>query len=240
MLHRNAIEHIRNMVNSINFLLMTPTIDIALVDDHTLFRLGLKSLIEKMPNHRVVIEAPNGEEYIEMVKANPLPHTVLLDIDMPKKDGYATAKWIQEERPDIKVLVLSTMDAELAVIRMLRVGAKGYLLKDADPCELKEAFHQVQTQGFHTNNIVSRTVMNNIPEIMNQKSSMARNWQLNERELTFLTLACTDKPYKEIADDMNLSERTIDGYREALFQKFNVRSRVGLAIYAIKNNVVTL
>src|SRR6476469_5930603 len=118
---------------------MNETKQVAIVDDHTLFRKGLAALIGSFPDHQVTIEAGNGEEFIAQLKNNKLPDVVLLDISMPGMDGFATCQWIRDHYPDMKVLALSTMDADTAIIRMIRSGAKGYILKDADLAELKRA-----------------------------------------------------------------------------------------------------
>src|SRR5690606_12394668 len=113
---------------------------IAIVDDHALFRKGLAGLINCFPDYKVLLEASNGSDFIHRLQAEQLPDIVLLDISMPEMDGYATAEWIRINHPSIKILALSTMDAESAIVKMIRHGAKGYVLKDAEPSELKRAF----------------------------------------------------------------------------------------------------
>lgn len=215
-------------------------IRIGLVDDHTMFRRGLKSLIEFFPDCSVVVEAVNGKDFIKKLDVKSLPDIVLLDIKMAEMDGYETAEWIRDNHPTIRVLALSTMDAELNIIRMIKAGARGYILKDAEPEELKLAFEQVQSMGFYYNNVVTRAIMSNIHHIMDEKNQVGMAIRINDRELHFLKLACSERTYQQVADEMNLSERTIDGYRESLFQKLGVTSRVGLVLYAVKNGFVSL
>jgi DNA-binding NarL/FixJ family response regulator len=216
---------------------MNDEITIAIVDDHTMFRKGLSSLINLFPTYSVILEAANGKEMIENLHKNPLPQIALLDIDMPAMNGYETSEWLRIHHPGIKVLALSTMDADTAIIKMIRHGAKGYLLKDADPDELKKAFGEVLTIGYYYSDIVTRRVMRSINQLVDQTSNIHTINTITTREMEFLSHACSEKSYKEIADEMYLSERTVDGYRDSLFKKCKVNTRVGLVIYAIKNNL---
>lgn len=213
---------------------------VTIVDDHTMIRKGLVSLVNLFPFYKVLFDAADGRHFIEQLKPQHLPDIVLLDINMPHMDGYATANWIRVNHPSIKVIALSTMDAESAIIKMLRNGACGYLLKDADTDELKLALDEVMAKGFYYNDKVTRTVMRSIPGLTDEKSPVNTFVRLTDRELDFMRLACSEKTYQEIARDMNVSERTVDGYREALFKKLNVGTRVGLVLYAIKNGLVTI
>ncbi|HUB61244.1 MAG TPA: response regulator transcription factor, partial [Puia sp.] len=169
-----------------------------------------------------------------------LPDIVLMDITMPEMDGYAAAEWLMVNHPQIRVLALSTMDTESAIIRMIRSGAKGYLLKDAEPAELKKAFDEVLSLGYYYNDVVSRKIMQTVHLLVEEKHDPVSLAPLSDRELTFLKLACSEKTYAEIAAVMYVSERTIDGYRDSLFRKLNVTSRVGLVLYAIRNAIVVL
>ncbi len=157
---------------------------------------------------------------------------------MPEMDGFATCEWLKQNHPSVKVLALSTMDAETAIIKMIKCGAKGYVLKDADLSELKLAFSELMRVGFYYNDIVSRKVMQSLTQLVDDKSELSAFMNLNENELTFIKLACSEKTYQQIAKEMFKSEKTIDGYRADIFQKLNISSRVGLAMFAIKHGVV--
>lgn len=219
---------------------MSNTISISIVDDHSLFRNGLASLISVFPNYEVPFTAANGKDFISQLNSKQIPDIVLLDINMPEMDGYATCEWIKQNHPSIKVLALSTMDADTAIIKMIKCGARGYILKDADIAELKLAFSELMGVGFFYNDMISRKVMQSINQIMDDKSEINAFIKLNENEINFLKLACSEKTYQEIAAEMFKSEKTIDGYRADLFKKLNVTSRVGLVMYAIKNGVISL
>jgi DNA-binding NarL/FixJ family response regulator len=213
---------------------------IAIVDDHTMFRKGLASLVNLFPGYKVLFDAANGQDFIKQLQPRHLPDILLLDIVMPEMDGYATANWVHINYPEIKVLALSTMDSETAIIKMIKNGAKGYVLKDAEPSELKKSFDDVLSLGYYYNELVSRKVLQSVHQLTEENNSISTFARLSEKELTFIRLACSEKTYFEIAKEMFLSERTIDGYRDALFKKLNVKSRVGLVLYAIKNGLVKI
>jgi DNA-binding NarL/FixJ family response regulator len=214
--------------------------NIAVVDDHTLFRKGLISLINVFPTFEVILEASNGKDFIQRLNPEQLPEIVLMDISMPEMDGYATCEWLKSHYPTIKVLALSTMDAETAIIKMIRSGAKGYIVKDADLSELKLAFSELLSIGFFYNELVSRKVIHSISRIVEDNDAVTALQKLSDNELNFLRLSCSEKTYQEIANEMFKSEKTIDGYRAELFKKLNVSSRVGMVMYAIKNGFVQL
>ena len=214
---------------------------IAIVDDHTMLRKGLRTLIELFPGYKVLFDVGNGEEFIrEVERDGRVPDIVLLDIAMPKMDGYETARWIKHHHPDCAVIALTTMQNDAAIVRMIINGARGYLLKDAEVDELREAFEQIRLQGFYYNEFVSRKILGSVAAVVRGDATQQTLVKLTDRELDFIRRACSEKTYKEIANDMCLSERTIDGYRESLFFKLNVSTRVGLVLYALRNGLVQL
>jgi len=167
-----------------------------------------------------------------------LPDLVILDLNMPQMDGYETAKYLRINYPEIYVLVLTMYDSEISLLRMLQAGARGFLKKDIHPGELKLAIQSVMSSGYFYSQPSAGKLVNLVKKDMS--GNPAERSGLNENELTFLKLASTDMTYKEIATVMKISPRTVDNYRDSLFVKLNVKSRVGLAIYAIKSGVVTL
>ena len=211
---------------------------IALVDDHTMFSKGLDALIKLFPQYKVIMDVGNGREFIDQLNPDQLPDIVLLDIHMPVMDGYATAAWLQANHPKIKVLALSTMDSDTHIIKMIHQGARGYILKDADPKELQIAFEEILAKGYYYNEMLTRKVMQSLHNGGTESANAFP--KLTDRETEFLKHACSEKNYHQIASEMFVSERTVDGYRESLFKKFNVNNRVGLVLYAIKNQLVQL
>jgi two-component system, NarL family, invasion response regulator UvrY len=213
--------------------------NIVLTDDHVLLRNGLAALVKNL-GHNVLFEADNGKDFISKLDQKNLPDVVLMDINMPEMDGYETAQWIKENHPDIKVLALSMYDNENSIIRMLKAGAKGYILKDSEPAELKAAIDALVNKGYYYSDLVSGKLIHAINKIEDEGSTVNTLANLNERETDFLKYACTEMTYKEIADKMFVSPRTIDGYRDGLFDKLHVKTRVGLVMYAIKNGIVSV
>lgn len=213
---------------------------IVIVDDHAMFRKGLGALINLFADYQILFDAANGKDFISKLKPPHIPDIVLLDITMPEMDGYSTASWIRVNHPQMKVLAISTMDGENSIIKMIKHGAVGYILKDSEPSELKLAFDEVLSKGYFYNELVTRKVLNSINQLVDNDSGLNTFVSLTQREIEFIKWACSEKTYQEIAKEMFLSERTIDGYRESVFGKLNVRTRVGLVMYAIKNNIFRL
>ena len=210
-------------------------LQIVLVDDHRLFRSGIASLINKLlPQYKILFEASDGEELIRKLTPKLKPDIVLLDINMPKKDGIATALWLRSTYPDVNIIVLSMFEDADKVLQMVKMGVKGYLLKDAEPHEFEQALKRVAQGEVYYPDFVTRHLLNNFNQQQDQQI------KLNNREIAFLKLAGTELTYKEIADQMCISARTVDGYRDQLFEKLQIKSRVGLVLYAIKNKLIDL
>lgn len=212
------------------------SVSICIVDDHQLFLKSLSLMLGSFENFTVVVEALNGKDLQEKLKnLKVFPEIILLDVNMPVMDGLATATWLNTNHPGIKVIALSMNDNDKTIINMLKAGCSAYLLKDTHPDELEKALNEVNMKGYYNgdaSNINFRRLLlaEKSPEIA----------KISEKEKQFLQLACSDLTYKAIAHQMGLSERTIDGYRESLFQKLNVGSRVGLALEAIRQDLVKL
>ena len=217
-------------------------VKLAVVDDHKLFRDGLAELISGFVEYKVIIEADNGVDLITQLKTKGIPEIVLLDINMKEMDGFETATWLKLNHPEVKILVLSMYENENAIIRMLKAGAKGYVLKDIRKSELQQALSSVVTKGYYYTEMVTGKLIHIINTFDDTDSgqSMKDMVTMNARELEFLKLACSEMTYKEIAEKMCLSVHTIDGYRDALFEKLSVKSRIGLVLYAIKNKIVMI
>lgn len=207
---------------------------ILIVDDHTLFSNSLKSLVESYRNFSVVGQLKNGQELQVWFQNNTGCDLILLDINMPVMNGRETMEWLKEAHPEQKVLALSMEDDDSTIIAMLRNGAKGYILKDIDPLIFRNSMEEVIHKGFYYSDKITQTLLS---EVIAPKSK-DEQFGLSDREMTFLKHACSEKTYKEIASEMYLSPKTIDGYRESLFKKLNVKSRIGLVLFAIKNSIV--
>lgn len=212
---------------------MKDQIKVALIDDHHLLRSGLARIIDRFEGYTVLLEAGNGREFIDMLAGDKTlkPDIILLDISMPEMDGYQTAEWIKNNLPDAKVLVLSMLDNEIAVLRMLQLGARGYVLKDIKPVVLKEAFDHIEHHGYYSNDLVTSRLLKQVSE---SETDVQPTLKISQREKEFLQFVCSDLTYREIGEKMNVSSRTVDNYRDSLFTKFGFKTRVGLALFAIK------
>lgn len=214
-------------------------IKVALADDHILLRNALASLVDNFGDCKVIVQASSGEELIEQIGQNRLvPDVLLLDLNMPGMDGYDTAAWFQENHPDVHILMLTMYDTELVLIRLLQAGVKGFLKKDIHPSELKYAIHSVVQAGYYYSQSTTGKLANLFRR--DQDNAMAlQKTMLSGTEISFMKLACTELTYKEIATELGLNPRSVDNLRDALFTRFDVKSRVGLAMYAIKHGIVT-
>lgn len=211
---------------------------IALADDHLLIRNALVELINRFPGFKVIFDTSNGKEFIDGIQSFGPPDIALIDINMPVMDGFETTEYLARQFPEIKCVALSVEDNEESIIKMLRFGAKGYLLKDTDTSQFILALSEIRDKGYYHSDLVSNTLLKSLHKPAEVKNKIQSQFQAREEE--FIKLACTEMTYKEIADQMCLSPRTIDGYRESLFLKLEVKSRVGLVLFAIKNNLVNI
>ena len=214
-------------------------IKVSLVDDHLLLRNALAGLIDSFGDCRVIHQSGNGKEITKAITDGVIPDVVVMDLNMPEMDGFETAQWLQQNFPKIYVLMLTMFDSELSLIRLLQTGVRGFLKKDIHPSELKFAIQSVMQSGYYySNNTTGRLV--NLFKNKHDGSMPLNNMVLSDQEVQFLRLACSDLTYKEIAQKLGLNPRTIDTLRDHLFIKLDVKSRVGLAMVAIRNGVVNL
>jgi two-component system, NarL family, invasion response regulator UvrY len=214
-------------------------ISIFLVDDHELIRDAIALLIKDFHNCTVVGIAKNGQVCIDKIKTGIVPNIVILDLNMPVLDGYATAAWLKENYPQVKVLVLTMFDSEVALIRLLKLGVRGFMKKDISTHDLKLAITTIADEGYYYCNASTGKLAAYFNTDKTGKSPMD-NTNLSDVEIEFLQHVATDMAYKEIAQKLNMTLRTIDATRDKLFLKLDVKSRVGLAIYAVKSGIVVL
>ncbi len=213
---------------------------IALVDDHALLRSGLASLIKSFEGYAVLFEADNGKDFIRQLQTQALPDIILLDVTMPEMNGFETAAWIKKNKPSIKILVLSMMDNDAVVISMIKEGARGYILKDSKPHVFKQALDSIRDTGFYMNELLSNKMLSYVTNNTGKGKEIPLISRLTDKEIVFLQMACTEMTYKEIANVMQVSPRTVDGYRDELFKKLNVETRVGLVLFAVKHGLYIL
>lgn len=206
---------------------------IGIVDDHQLFTNALSSLVNSTDKYEVILTASSGAEFKRRLQsAETLPRLILMDVNLGDTTGVIETQWCKEHYPQILILALSMDSDSKTILQMIRAGACGYMLKDIDPTQFVFALDTVINHGYYHSDLVSKALV--------QSLHTEKKIDLKENEQIFLENACSDMTYKEIANKMFLSPKTIDKYREALFKKFEVKSRVGLALYAIKKGYVQL
>ncbi len=210
-------------------------IRVAIADDHAMMCSGISALISSFPDFEVTIKAADGKELLDRIKvADARPDICVLDINMPVLNGYETLNILTKDYPDINVLVLSMYDNEFSIIKMLSGGAKGYIFKDSDPLKFEEALTTVSGGNYYHSDFVTHRLLSTI----HYSKSMLPN--ITQKELRFLELCCTELTYKEMGEIMGVSSRTVEGYRDTLFHKLQMKTRTGLAMYAIKMGLVSL
>ena len=215
----------------------TKKILVGIVDDHSLLRKALAKLIGSFENYTVLFEGDNGKDIKTKITQHVIPDIILLDVNMPDMDGYETVRWLHKNYPQVKVLALSMFSDENTIIRMLRLGAKGYILKNIEPEELKLALDSIMKKDFYLSEYISGKIISGLhKDLGNPEDPIV----LNDKEKEFLRLVCSEMSYKDIAEKMFISPRTVDNHRNTLFEKLKVRTRVGLVMFAIKNGLVEI
>ena len=213
-------------------------IKIALIDDHILVRNALSIVIDSFEECIVVNQSCNGKEMITAFLSGTVPDIAILDLNMPEMDGFESADWLHKNFPRVHILMLTMYDSELSFIRLLQKGIKGFLKKNIPTSELKFAILSIMQSGFYYSNHITGKLIN-LFYSGKEDSMPLQKTLLSDQEIQFLKLACSDLTYKEIAKAMKLNARSIDSLRNHLFIKLDVKSRVGLAVVAMRNGVVT-
>lgn len=231
---------------------------IAIVDDHTLFRTAIKTVIasfsDSLEVYKIMIEAESGRDLLASLKSEVEPDLLFLDLNMPEMDGFEVLKFVASNHPRIRVIILSMYTDPKIQLATMQRGANSYLIKNVYPEELKTAIQAVMKQGYYITEELSKVLAKSVRQqfldsetvrpqpmyLQTETENSAAFISLNEREKTFMKLLCTEMTYKEIAEKMFLSVRTIDNYRDSLFDKFKVKSRVGLILSGIKHNILAL
>lgn len=210
---------------------------IAIADDHLLIAKAISSIVAEFKNFTVLYEVENGKVLQEKFALQKnIPDIVLLDISMPVMDGFATAAWLKENHPAVLVMALSMQDDDDALVKMIKNGAKGYLHKNVHPAELEKALDTLVSKGMYYPDWVTSRVFLQLAE----GNAAANAISITEREKEFLQYTVSEMSYKEIAEKMFCSPRTVESYRDSLFEKLGLKTRVGLAVYAMKNGLATI
>ncbi len=212
-------------------------IKIAIADDYQIFRDGLKVGLSEDENLEVIFEADNGEELMKSLESNA-PDVIIMDLKMPIMDGMEATKEVRAKYPAIKVLVVTMYDDDKFIIHLMEIGANGYLLKNTEPDEIRKSIYAVHENGYYFNDVVNKALLKKLVLKNNLKPSFNNNVELSERELEVLKLICEEKTAAEIAKEIFLSPRSVEGIRQRLIEKVGVRNTAGLVMFAVKNNMV--
>ena len=211
-------------------------IKIAIADDYKIYRDGLKVGLSADENMEIIAEADNGEDLMKALETNS-PDVILMDLKMPIMDGMEATKHVRKKYPDIKVLVVSMYEDDKFIIHLMENGANGYLLKNAEPDEIKKAIYAVHENGYYFNDVVNKALLKKLVLKNNLKPSFNQNIDLTEREQEVLKMICEEKTAAEIAKEIFLSPRSVEGIRQRLIEKIGVRNTAGLVMFAVKNGL---
>jgi DNA-binding NarL/FixJ family response regulator len=212
-------------------------IRIAIADDYKIFREGLKVGLSADDNLEVMLEADNGEELLKGLESG-IPDVIIMDLKMPIMDGMEATKVVRKKYPEVKVLVVSMYEDDKFIIHLMENGANGYLLKNAEPDEIRRSIYAVHENGYYFNDLVNKALLKKLVLKNNLKPSFNQNVELSEREQEVLKLICEEKTASEIAKEIYLSPRSVEGIRQRLIEKVGVRNSAGLVMFAVKSGIV--
>lgn len=212
-------------------------IKVGIADDHKIFRKGVILSLRQYTNISFIFEAENGEELLSMLQQEQ-PDVVLMDLRMPTKDGIETTKEVSRRFPDVKVLILTMFEDERFVSHLMENGANGYLLKNADPSEIKRAIMEVMAKGYYLNNFVNRVLLKKTNNRNKTIPSLNSEIVLSDKEKEVIQLLCREYTAAEIAQKMEISPRTVESIKDRLMERFGLKNTAGLVFYAVKNNLI--
>ncbi len=216
---------------------------VALVDDHHLVRDGLATMVNGFGRYRVRIEAAHGRELMDRLQGSDAPSIAIVDLNMPVMDGFETIAWLRANHPEVRSLALTFDPADDALVRAVRAGARGFILKNARPEILCAALDSLMLTGYYYTDEMHRSMQENPGLRTRHERERERTIeQISPREMDFLKLVCSDgePTYEQIADAMGVHRRTVDGYRISLFEKFNIKSKTGLVLFALRWRLIDL
>ncbi|HKJ78213.1 MAG TPA: response regulator transcription factor [Prolixibacteraceae bacterium] len=214
-------------------------IDIVVTDDHKLFRKGIAALLDDIENVDTILEAGNGVELLRLLENNEsLPNLILLDLNMPEMDGVEATQKIRELYPDLKIIILTMEDDEQLILHLINEGINGYLNKSADPDEVELAINKVMNMDYYFPEEISKLVFSNLKKF--GSDDLPQRVEFSKQEKKVLQLMCRELTNVEIGEQMEISKRTVEGYRRNMISKTGVRSMAGLIVYALKNKIVEI
>ena len=216
-------------------------IKVAIADDHKIFRKGVILSLRPYTNIRFVLEADHGQQLLDglvELPAEDKPDVILMDLRMPMKDGIETTKLVAKQFPQIHIIALTMFEDERFVSHMMEIGANGYLLKSADPAEIKRAIMEVMSKGYYLNNFVNRILLKKSHSKTKAIPTLNSEITLNERERDVIKHICMEFTAQEIAQKLEVSPRTVEAIKDRLMERFGAKNTAGLVFFAVKNNLV--
>jgi DNA-binding NarL/FixJ family response regulator len=212
-------------------------IKVAIADDHKIFRKGVILSLRQYVNLKFVLEAENGQELIEGLPQAE-PDVILMDLRMPQKDGIETTKYVTKHFPNVFIIALTMFEDERFVSHMMEIGANGYLLKSADPSEIKKAIMEVMAKGYYLNNFVNRILLKKSHQKQKVAPSLQTDISLTDKERDVIKYICMEFTAAEIAQKMEVSPRTVESIKDRLMERFGSKNTAGLVFFAVKNNLI--
>ncbi|MGI8599279.1 MAG: response regulator [Chitinophagaceae bacterium] len=212
-------------------------IKVAIADDHKIFRKGVILSLRPYTNIKFVQEAENGDDLIQGLPVSE-PDVILMDLRMPNKDGIESTKAVSKQYPHIHIIILSMYEDERFVYHLMENGAHGYLLKNAEPQEIRKAIMDVHEKGYYLNNFVNRILLKRSHSKQKVIPSLNNEITLNEKEKDVLKFICMEFTAQEIAQKMEISPRTVEAIKDRLMERFGSKNTAGLVFFAVKNNLV--
>ncbi|MET6997173.1 response regulator transcription factor [Chitinophaga defluvii] len=218
---------------------MAHLIKVAIADDHKIFRSGVINTLIPYENINVVFEAEDGEHLLQHLEQQ-MPDVILMDLKMPNMDGIAATIKVREKYPQVKIIILTMYEDDNFIVHLIEHGANAYLLKNAEPEEIYEAICTTHDKGFYFNENVNLALLKKVLHKNKQqiKPTLSNEIQLNEREVEVLRMICNERTTQEISEEIYLSPRTVEGIRQKLLEKINVKNSVGLVLYAFRNGII--
>jgi DNA-binding NarL/FixJ family response regulator len=220
---------------------MKDTYTIILVDDHVVVRNGLRELIEKLGNYKITFEFDNGADFIVALEKGVTADLIILDISMPTLNGDEVMEEMNKKGYNIPVLILTLNNEKGIHVKLFRLGARGYIQKNSSAIILREALSDIFTRGYYQNELLA-DALTSVYKKQEKDPRIMLLEKITEREKEFLKLICNEEEftYEQIAHKMQVHRRTIDGYRESVFQKFEIKSKTGLVLFLVRNNLLEL
>jgi DNA-binding NarL/FixJ family response regulator len=216
-------------------------IKVAIADDHKIFRKGVILSLRPYTNIKFVLEADHGQQLLDGLQdiaTEEKPDVILMDLRMPMKDGIETTKQVAKQFPQIHIIALTMFEDERFVSHMMEIGANGYLLKSADPAEIKRAIMEVMSKGYYLNNFVNRILLKKSHSKTKAIPTLNSEITLNERERDVIKYICMEFTAQEIAQKLEVSPRTVEAIKDRLMERFGAKNTAGLVFFAVKNNLV--